>query len=558
MAVQNENRKTFRVALIKPSHYDDDGYVIRWHRTVVPSNTLAVLYGLSQDLAERKVLGEDVDIVVDGYDETNTKIPIDQIIRDIKNSDGGGFVGFIGVQTNQFPRSIDMASRFRDAGLQVCIGGFHVSGCLALLSKIPPDIQHALDIGISLFIGESESKLDVVFKDAYAGKMKPMYNYLAELPAIESTPPPFLPAKMLERAIGSISSLDAGRGCPFLCSFCSIINVQGNKSRRRTADDIEEIVRVNAAQGITRFFITDDNFARNKNWEEIFDRLIWLREEQGMNIRLTLQVDTMCHKIRNFIDKAAKSGVSRVFIGMESINPDTLKAARKKQNRISEYRKMFHAWHKANIITCAGFIVGFPGDTPESVMRDIETIKRELPIDFLQLSFLTPLPGSMDHKHLYEKGEWMDQDMNKYDLNHIVSHHPTMSREVWEKTFWDAWNSFYSEEHIETVFKRARADGMSVGKALFLMLWFYSCIKYEHLHPFEAGFFRRKSRHERRPGLPLENPLIFYPKRLWQVVSTHVKVLLLLNRWGAMRRRIKSDPNAANYTDISLTPLQEE
>ena len=96
---------------------------------------------------------------------------------------------------------------------------------------------------------------------------------------------------------------------------------------------------------------------------------------------------------------------------------------------------------------------------------------------------------------------------------------------------------------------------MSVGKALFLMLWFYVCIKYEHLHPFEAGFFRRKSRHERRPGLPLENPLIFYPKRLWQVVSTHVKVLLLLNRWGAMRRRIKSDPNAANYTDVSL---QEE
>jgi len=558
MAVADKSRKTFRVVFIKPSHYDDDGYVIRWHRTVVPSNTLAVMYGLSRDLIERKVLGEDVDIVIDAYDETNTKIPVDKIIRDIKNSDGGGFVGFTGVQTNQFPRTVDMATRFRDAGIQVCVGGFHVSGCVALLPTIPPDIQHALDIGVSLFIGEAEGKLDGVFKDAYAGKMQPMYNYLSDLPAIESAPPPFLPAEMLGNAIGSISSFDAGRGCPFLCSFCSIINVQGNKSRRRTADDIEAIVRANAAQGITRFFITDDNFARNRNWEEIFDRLIMLRMDEGINIRLTLQVDTMCHKIKNFIDKAAAAGVGRVFIGMESINTDTLKATGKKQNRISEYRTMFQAWRKARIITCAGFIVGFPGDTPESVMRDVETIKRELPIDFLQQSFLTPLPGSMDHKALYEKGEWMDQDMNKYDLNHIVSNHPTMSREVWETTYWKAWNSFYSEEHIETIFKRARADGMSVGKALFLMLWFYSCIKYERLHPFEAGFFRHKSRHERRPELPVESPLIFYPKRIWEVSATVLKVSRLLYRWGVMRRRIHGDPNAVKYTDLSLTPVQDE
>ena len=394
MAIENKSGKTFRVVLIKPSHYDDEGYVIRWHRTVVPSNTLAVLYGLSQDLAARKVLGDDVDIVVDGYDETNTKIPIKQIISDIKNSDGGGFVGFIGVQTNQFPRTMDMATRFRDAGLQVCIGGFHVSGCISLLSNIPPDIQHALDIGISLFIGESENKLELVFQDAYAGKMQPMYNYLTDLPAIEGTPPPFLPAKMLERAIGSISSLDAGRGCPFLCTFCSIINVQGNKSRRRTADDIEEIVRINAAQGITRFFITDDNFARNKNWEEIFDRLIWLREEQGMNIRLTLQVDTMCHKIKNFIEKSARSGVSRVFIGMESINPDTLKTDQEKtESESPNTARCSMPGIRPTSSLAPVSLSAFRADTPESVMRDIETIKRELPIDFLQLSFLTPSAG---------------------------------------------------------------------------------------------------------------------------------------------------------------------
>ena len=80
---------------------------------------------------------------------------------------------------------------------------------------------------------------------------------------------------------GHYTSFDAGRGCPFQCSFCTIINVQGRKSRYRTADDVEAIVRANAAQGVTRFFVTDDNFARNRNWEPILDRLIELREKQG-------------------------------------------------------------------------------------------------------------------------------------------------------------------------------------------------------------------------------------------------------------------------------------
>jgi len=162
-------KKVFRVVLIKPSHYDDDGYVIQWHRSAVPSNTLAAVYGLIQDLISRKVLG-DVEIVVDAYDETNTRIPVKKIIEQI-GSAGGGFVGFTGVQSNQFPRTMDLATRFREADIQVCIGGFHVSGCIAMLPTLPDDIQRAQDMGISLFAGEAEGRLDELFQDAYAGAM---------------------------------------------------------------------------------------------------------------------------------------------------------------------------------------------------------------------------------------------------------------------------------------------------------------------------------------------------------------------------------------------------
>jgi len=549
-------KKVFRAVLIKPSHYDDDGYVIQWHRSAVPSNTLAAVYGLIQDLISRKVLG-DVEIVVDAYDETNTRIPVKKIIEQIGSAEGG-FVGFTGVQSNQFPRTMDLATRFREAGLQVCIGGFHISGCIAMLPTLPDDIQQAQDMGISLFAGEAEGRLDELFQDAYAGAMKPLYNYLSALPEVESQPIPFLPAKMLERSMGALTSFDAGRGCPFVCSFCTIINVQGRKSRRRSADDIEMIVRKNAAQGITRFFITDDNFARNRDWEPIFDRLIQIHEQEGIVIHLTIQVDTMCHKIAHFVEKAGRAGVQRVFIGLENINPENLKAAGKKQNKIAEYRALMQAWRNVGVMTCAGYILGFPGDTPKQILADIKVIQRELPVDLLEFFFLTPLPGSADHKTLHENGTWMDPDMNKYDLNHVTTEHPNMSKAEWEQVYQQAWDSYYSPEHIETVLKRARASGISVGKMMFLMLWFYGCFKFEGLHPLEGGVLRQKQRLDRRPGLPIESPFIFYPRRMVELVRSHFGILAMVLKYGRVRRAIKSDPNATNYMDEALSPVKEE
>src|SRR5208283_5693976 len=118
---------------------------------------------------------------------------------------------------------------------------------------------------------------DQVLRDAFNGELAPLYNYMADLPALAGEPPPFLPRKHVQRTSGSLSSIDLGRGCPYQCSFCTIINVQGRKSRVRSADDLELAVRENYAQGIKRFFITDDNLARNSQWESLFDRMIKMK-----------------------------------------------------------------------------------------------------------------------------------------------------------------------------------------------------------------------------------------------------------------------------------------
>ena len=231
-------------------------------------------------------------------------------------------VRLIGVQSNQYPRALDLGHQFRVLGVPVVMSGFHVSGCIAMLPSLPADLEAALKLGIHLFAGEAEGRMAEVLHDIAAADAKPIYNFLNQLPEMAAAVYPILSRHVVTRVAGHYSSFDAGRGCPFQCSFCTTINVQGRKSRFRTADDIEAIVRANAARNITRFFITDDNFAPNRNWEPILDRLIQLREHEHFKIRLMLQVDTLCHRIPGFIEKAARAGCNAVFIGLENINPN--------------------------------------------------------------------------------------------------------------------------------------------------------------------------------------------------------------------------------------------
>ena len=548
----------FQLVLIKPSHYDDDGYVIRWFRSTMPSNSLAAVNGLALGAARRKILGPDVAIDVTAIDETNTRIRPEQLIERFRRHGNFGFVGLVGVQSNEFPRALDIARPLHEAGIQVVIGGFHVSGCLAMLPELPVEIRAARDMGLHIFAGECEEHLDEVILDAAAGKLRPVYDYMKDLPGLEQVDaPPFLAKDFVKRTVGNVTSFDAGRGCPFQCSFCTIINVQGRKSRYRSPDSVEEIIRLNWEQGVDRFFITDDNFARNKDWEPIYDRIIELRERDGLDVRFMIQVDTLCHKIPNFIEKSRRAGVTRVFIGLENINPANLIAAKKRQNKLTEYRKMLLAWKAEGIMTFAGYILGFPNDTPASIRHDIEIIKRELPIDALEFFILTPLPGSEDHKVLAAKGAAMDGDMNRYELEHVVTDHALMSREAWQAAYRDAWSQFYTPEHLETILRRAAASGICTHRLMMILLWFSAAVPLENVHPLQAGIFRLKRRTERRPGLPIEPVWVFYPRYIAETVRKYVGLARRLSELKSIRKRIVGDPDASRYMDTALVPVSD-
>jgi radical SAM superfamily enzyme YgiQ (UPF0313 family) len=466
-------------------------------------------------------------------------------------------VMLVGVQSNQTPRALDIARPLRAKGIAVAIGGFHVSGVISMIDGDDAALREAHAMGLSVFAGEAEERLDEVLRDAYSGRLKPLYNYMKDLPGIDGAPLPMLKRASVTRTLGVTTSFDAGRGCPYQCSFCTIINVQGRKSRRRSPDDIENIVRRNAAQGVFHFFITDDNFARNKDWEIILDRLIHLREIEKMKLNLIIQVDTMCHRLPNFIEKCRRAGVAKAYIGLENINPANLLAAKKKQNKITEYRKMLLEWQKAGILVYAGYITGFPHDTVESVLNDLEIIKRELPIDVLEIHYLTPLPGSEDHQKLFRAGVWMDPDLNKYDLHHITCAHPRMSQQEWAYAYTESWKRYYSLEHCETIMRRAATFGM-FSDVLITMTWFKASFELENCHPVESGILRLKSRRDRRSTLPIEPAWIFYPRYFAELARKTVGWARIYLQLRKIYLQIKHNPKRYEYTDLAISPVTDD
>jgi hypothetical protein len=271
-----------------------------------------------------------------------------------------------------------------------------------------------------------------------------------------------------------------------------------------------------------------------------------------------IQVDTLCHRIPNFIEKSRRAGVTRVFIGLENINPANLIAAKKRQNKITEYRKMLLEWKRVGIMTFAGYILGFPNDTPQSIRHDLDIIKKELPLDALEFFVLTPLPGSEDHKILYEKNVWMDPDMNKYELEHVVTAHAKMSKEEWQSAYRSAWEIFYTDEHLETIMRRAYATGINIRSLMPVLMWFSSAMKIENLHPLQWGIFRVKYRKDRRPGFPVQSPLSFYAGYAGETARKAAK---LARRWMHLKSivaKIEADPAAKLYQDEALIPVTEE
>ncbi|GAB4113371.1 MAG: hypothetical protein Kow001_14950 [Acidobacteriota bacterium] len=521
--------RTVQLYLIKPSCYDDEGYVVRHFRGVLPSNTLACLAALTEEARRSPGLVE-FDLHLHLIDETVMRVDVERICREASSRPAERIiVGLVGVQTHQFPRAADLARRFRRSGITVLIGGFHVSGQLAMNPGIPVEIQELLDLGVSVVKGEVEETWAGILADAVHDRLQPIYDLTGNKPDLGGAPIPLLDRRLLQRFVASeYGTIDCGRGCPFECSFCTIINVQGRKMRFRTPEKIAEAIRENWRRSkVAFYFFTDDNFARNRMWEQIFDALIHLREEEGIPVEFMMQVDVLSNRTRGFVEKARRAGCSNVFIGMESLNDGNLQAAGKRQNKAEDFRALIDDYRSHEIATHVGYILGFPFDTPESVRQDLNRLMNEVRVDMASFFILTPLPGSQDHQQMSLRGERMDPDFNRYDSQHETMDYPGFPEPgSLQATYQQAWETFYGFENLARVLKRAPAR--NYWNLFQNFMWYRSAALIEKRHPMMTGFLRLKGRTELRPGVkPLSRPA-YAMKRIRELAVLTVATLQLL------------------------------
>jgi hypothetical protein len=540
-ALRPEPCRTIRVYFIKPSRYDEEGYVQYYRYGVQPNNTLTVLRALNETFNRRYAAERNVYLETVIWDEICDGVVSPETITAIKEKaqeDGVELlIGLSGVQSNQYPRGRDLALQFVARGMTTMMGGFHVSG-------YPESRAFLNGCGISTIVGEAENLWGQIIEDFLRGKLQ--LNYAVNegiraktgqddiiVPVITDAQLPVVDDRYLTRFFSpTLTTIDTSRGCPFTCSYCSVKNVMGRTMRSREPNAVVQWVRDAARNhGIESLFLVDDDFFRSPRWEEILTGLIEVKKEYPrLSFMMQVDVDASCYanleegetetakhrRSRRFIDLAARAGCYQAFVGIESLNPDNLNHATKYQNTedrqhrmsleearrrvLNKYRRVVDNWHRVGVSVHAGYMLGFPFDGPDCGRVAAKTL-RKLGFDMVSFFIMTPLPGTEDQVRYAKEGAIVDWDFNNLDSQHVTLRHDKLDRHQWLDAYRDAFSGFYTwGKLLHTVFTVAGGRGLSLeSRTAMMRQWIYYFFSYRQgRHPMVGGVWQILRRDVRR------------------------------------------------------------
>jgi radical SAM superfamily enzyme YgiQ (UPF0313 family) len=542
-----------RVYFIKPSRYDDDGYVQYFRWGVQPNNTLTVLAALNDTFNREFASKRNVHLDTVIWDEIcDGAIGPETIgsIKDKAREDGVELlIGIAGVQSNQYPRGRDLALQFVAQGLPTVMGGFHVSG-------YPQSREFLHNCGISTAVGEAENFWGELIEDFLDGKLKPEYSVTDGIraktgtgdilvPVITDAQLPMIEDRYLTRFFNDTqTTLDTSRGCPFTCSYCSVKNVMGRTMRSRDPKSVVQWVRDAVFNhGIDSLFLVDDDFFRSPRWDEILTGMKQVRKEfPRLSFMMQVDVDASCYanvaegekagakhsRSRRFLDLAAEAGCYQAFVGIESLNPDNLNYATKYQNTddrnhrmlleesrakvLNKYRRVVDNWHRVGISVHAGYMLGFPFDGPDCGRIAGRTL-RQLGFDIVSFFIMTPLPGTEDQIRYAKEGEIIDWDFNNLDSQHVTLKHDKMDKHMWMRAYEEAFRIFYSPWRLlHTIATTAGGRGLSAeARRSVIRQFIYYFFSYRQgRHPMVGGVWQIRRRDLKRPAVTDEEAQRFY------------------------------------------------
>jgi radical SAM superfamily enzyme YgiQ (UPF0313 family) len=398
-----------KVRLIQPSQLNDRGVPTKYSKLFFPNLGLPTLAALTPS-------GIEVGITIEYVDDIDFDEDVD-------------LVG-ITAQTCQAPRAYQIAGEFRRRGKLTVMGGIHASAC-------PEEATRHVD---AVLIGEAENIWETILQDARANQLKRLYQAegkpdLARLviPRYDLLDynrymiPPFAKTPLIP--------IQATRGCPHNCDFCSVTTFWGRQLRKKP---VTNVVREIEAIDPSRIFFADDNICADPAYSSsLFAAIKPLRK------RWACQMSTTIMRHPELIDEAADAGCHENLMGIESLNAKSLQSVHKGFNRGVEYKRMFKRLADAGILAQVSVIFGLDEDSPEDIRRTVESLLG-WDVNYIYIAVLTPFPGTALYARFDRAGRIVDADWSHYDVTHTVYKPSTMSMADLNELVWEMYRKSYT------------------------------------------------------------------------------------------------------------------
>lgn len=430
-----------RVLLISPTALDFEGRPIKQRRLYLPGLTFPMLAAVTPPDVELRVVSETV--------------------HDIPYEEPWDLVGLTGMGSG-IVRAWQIADAFRRRGVPVVIGGIAASLAPAELS-----LAHAN----SVVRGEAEEIWPGILDDAARGRLRPVYTPRRR-PPIDSLPAPRL--DVLDRGkLGPWRPVQATRGCPFPCSFCSVTAFFGASYRKRPIEQVVRDVRQAKRHGTRYIAFIDDNIGVDLEysaalWEALVpERIVWMSQ-----CSLHLAEHPRLMKL------ARRSGCRLLSIGIESTNAASLSGVDKEWNRPERYARAIRALRKHGIEISTEMIVGLDGDDPSVFERTYAFIaNNEIPVP--RVHIMTPVPGTPLHASLERQGRLRSADFRRFSGGQVVFEPLSIAPEVLQEGYWQLYERLFT---WRSIVQRTWRNSASLGPYMWAFLVGVNLHYRRHVH----------------------------------------------------------------------------
>lgn len=399
-----------KILLIQPTPYDSGGALIKKDKLYFVGLALPLLAALTPPEFEVELCYETIE-----------DVPFDTDAELIGISSMGHAV----------IRTIDIAKKFRELGKTVILGGY-------MVSLMPEEAQK---YGDSVMIGDSEETWGEMLEDYLNGTLKKVYK--KKLTQLKTPLPRY--ELLLGKKIGNFLPVQAGRGCPKTCSFCSIYCLyRGQYLKREISEVIRDIKRIREL-GFRQFLLLDDNIFSDRDYA-----VKLCAEIKKLKMKWMTQCSIDIAKDEEFLEIISKSGCYVLSFGLESITRESLVSMNKSWADPDNYAEQIRIIRRHGIDISTEMVVGAEGDTLESIQNTADFIA-DNHIAVPRFYILTPIPGTKFFDEMQAQNRIYNTDIYSYNGCEAVHIPKNMTPEELTKAYWDLYNKVYS---VRCIIKR--------------------------------------------------------------------------------------------------------